>query len=136
MRVFSAFALLSLAAAIPVAAQDASPEAVHFFEQQVRPILHAKCALCHNDQTKMSELSLASREGALMGGVRGPAAIPGNADGSVLVEAIRQSGDLKMPPTGKLSQPEIDALTRWVEMGLPWPKRPVSKASKMSFSNP
>jgi hypothetical protein len=130
MRVFSALALLALAVTLPVAAQDASPEAIRFFEQNVRPILHSQCGLCHNDQTKMSELSLAARETVLKGGTRGPAATPGNADGSLLVEAIRQSGDLKMPPTGKLSQPEIDALTKWVQMGLPWPKNTVSEAPK------
>ena len=135
MRSFRALTLLApaalaLAAALPVAAQEASPEAIRFFEQQVRPILHAKCALCHNEQTKMNELSLASRESLLIGGMRGPAATPGNADGSLLVQAIRQSGDLKMPPTGKLSQPEIDALTKWVEMGLPWPEGTVSQAPK------
>ena len=130
MRVFRAIALLAASVVLPLAAQDASPQAVRFFEQEVRPLLHDKCGLCHNDQTQMSKLSLASREGALMGGIRGPAAIPGNADGSLLVEAVRQSGDLKMPPTGKLAQPEIDVLTKWVQMGLPWPKRTVSKAPK------
>ena len=130
MRVFSALTLLALAVAQPSAAQDASPEAIRFFEQKVRPVLHGKCGLCHNDQTKMSELSFAARETVLKGGTRGPAATPGDVDGSLLVQAIRQSSDLKMPPTGKLSQPEIDALTKWVEMGLPWPKTTVSESPK------
>lgn len=40
---------------------------------------------------------------------------------SLLVRAILQSGKLKMPPEGKLSDSEIAALTRWVAEGLPWP---------------
>ncbi len=128
MRLLAVFAALSLALCTPLVAQDSSPEAMQFFEQKVRPILHTKCALCHNDKTKMNEFSLASRESTLHGGMRGPAAVPGDAAGSLLVQAVRHSGELKMPPTGKLSQPEIDALSRWVEMGLPWPEVNLSEA--------
>jgi hypothetical protein len=130
MRLLATFAALSLALCAPLIAQELSPEATQFFEQKVRPILHTKCALCHNDKTKMSDLSLAGRDSTLDGGTRGPAAVPGDPDGSLLVRAIRHSGELKMPPTGKLSQPEIDALARWVEMGLPWPEANLSEAPK------
>ncbi len=54
-----------------------STEAVRFFEENVRPVLAEKCLSCHNDQTKMSGLSLASRESAMLGGSRGSAVIPG-----------------------------------------------------------
>src|SRR5207244_1334064 len=36
--------------------------------------------------------------------------------------AIRYAGDTKMPPRNKLSAEAIADLTRWVEMGAPWPE--------------
>ena len=53
-----------------------NPEAVRFFEEKVRPLLTAKCLTCHNEQARMSGLSLESRESALLGGSRGSAVIP------------------------------------------------------------
>ena len=58
----------------------------------------------------------------LTGGDTGPAALPGKIDESLIVEAVRYSGDgLQMPPAGKLPQAEIDILTAWVGRGLPPP---------------
>jgi len=50
-----------------------------------------------------------------------PSLVPGDPEKSPLVLAIRYSGPVKMPPTGKMPQPAIDALTQWVKMGAPWP---------------
>ena len=38
------------------------------------------------------------------------------------MKAIHQVGDVKMPPEKKLTEREIADLSKWVEMGLPWPK--------------
>jgi hypothetical protein len=48
--------------------------------------------------------------------------MPGDPDKSLLIQAVRQSGDLKMPKGGKLKPAEIQALTDWVKMGAPWPE--------------
>ena len=56
----------------------------------------------------------------MKGGDRGPAVSLEAPGESLLVEAINHR-ELKMPPKGKLPQAEIDALSRWVEMGAPWP---------------
>ena len=104
-----------------------SPSDIRFFENEVRPILSAQCAACHNDKLRTSGLSLANREGILTGGNRGEAATPGSPDDSLLVHAIRYDNDLKMPPSGKLVPTELAALTRWVELGLPWPSKELSR---------
>jgi hypothetical protein len=39
----------------------------------------------------------------------------------LLLDAIRRTGDLKMPPDGPLPAEEIAALEWWVGAGLPWP---------------
>ena len=60
-------------------------------------------------------------QGALLdGGTRGPAIVPGDPNSSQLIQAVRYES-LKMPPSGRLSEDEIDALVKWVEMGAPWP---------------
>src|SRR5262249_50051036 len=41
---------------------------------------------------------------------------------SLLIQAVRHSGDLKMPPKEKLKEREIETLARWVKLGLPWPQ--------------
>jgi hypothetical protein len=102
--------------------KDLTREEISFFEERVRPLLHTNCVTCHDNEKRTSGLSVESRDDILAGGNRGPAAEPGKADQSRLVQAVRFSGELKMPPTGKLKPEEIAALARWVELGLPWPQ--------------
>ncbi len=115
---------LWLCGAIPtVAAPSAiSPDQEKFFEEKVRPVLVNRCYECHGPKKQESGLRLDYREGVLQGGDSGTAAaVPGKPDESILVTAVRGTGDYEMPPKGKLPDEEIEALAKWVEMGLPWP---------------
>jgi hypothetical protein len=47
--------------------------------------------------------------------------VPGKPDDSRLMRAVRQTGDLKMPPKGQLNRREIEALRVWIEAGAIWP---------------
>lgn len=113
---------LILSGGILIAAASAQPnrDATRFFEEKVRPLLAAKCFTCHGGQVKMGGLSLASRESAMLGGNRGSAVIPGQPDESLVIQAVNQTGALKMPPTGPLQPEEISTLTKWVRAGAPW----------------
>ncbi|MGB7327078.1 MAG: PSD1 and planctomycete cytochrome C domain-containing protein, partial [Rubripirellula sp.] len=75
-----------------------------------------------------------SRAGLLRGGDSGEAIVPGDVDGSLLIEAVRY-GSYEMPPMGKLSDDEIATLERWVEMGAPWPNEavPTGESSAEAF---
>mgnify|MGYP002819865799 CR=1 FL=1 len=110
-----------------VAADEDQPAAEHleFFEKQVRPLLAKHCYECHSVNAKRLEgkLRLDSRSSHLKGGDTGPAIVLGDADSSLLVDAIRYES-LEMPPRGKLKKQEVDALVRWVNLGAPWPKEP------------
>ena len=66
--------------------------------------------------------------GLLQGGKSGPAVMPGDPDKSLLIQAVRQTGDLKMPKGGKLKPAEVQALTDWVKMGAPWPETKAAAA--------
>src|SRR5262249_15946816 len=67
---------------------------------------------------------LDTREALLKGGRSGAVATPGQPDSSLLIKAVGYRDDeLKMPPQGKLSDRQIADLTRWIQMGVPFPPR-------------
>ena len=117
------------AQAPPPAGQAPDAEQAEFFESAIRPLLADNCHGCHSAQvdTPFGGLRLDSREGLLAGGDSGPAVVPGRPGESALVQRLR-GRPMLMPPTGPLSDDEIAALTRWVEMGAPWPEVAASAA--------
>ncbi|OAI41523.1 hypothetical protein AYO40_00380 [Planctomycetaceae bacterium SCGC AG-212-D15] len=110
------------AAAVPGA--GAVPADIAFFEKKVRPILFDRCFRCHSVAAKKQKggLWLDSRAAILKGGDTGPAIVPGDADRSLLIQAVRYQKDhLQMPPSGKLPASEIVALEEWVRRGAVFP---------------
>ncbi|HEY5312036.1 MAG TPA: DUF1553 domain-containing protein [Pirellulales bacterium] len=93
-----------------------------FFETKIRPILAEHCYKCHGPDRHKANLRLDSLHAMLAGGDSGPAIIAGDAPHSLLVQVISYSDDyVQMPPTKKLPDALTAALTRWVQMGAPWP---------------
>ncbi len=101
--------------------EESAAEHAEFFEKQVRPILVARCQSCHGEAKQEFGLRLDSRASVLSGSDDGPIVVAGEPEKSKLIAAIRYGGDIEMPPKGKLPDEEISVLTRWVELGLPWP---------------
>jgi len=97
------------------------PEVADFFEREVRPVLMVSCIECHGADSQEAELRFDALEHLLTGNDNGPAIVPGDADASAIIQAIRYDGDVQMPPDAKLPEKAIAALTRWVELGAPWP---------------
>src|SRR5258708_6061335 len=127
------YAILSALTVVSAFAQaPSSSQGPDFFENKVRPVLAENCYDCHTT-AEMGGLRVDSRERLLQGGKSGPALTPGDPDKSLLIQAVRQSGDLKMPKGGKLKPAEIQALTDWVKMGAPWPE---TKAAATAPSSP
>ena len=96
-------------------------EQINFFEQQVRPVLAEHCFECHGAKKQESGLRLDSRAAVLKGGDSGDVVKLGAPEESSLVAAIRRGGELKMPPDKTLPATAVAALTKWVELWLPWP---------------
>src|SRR5215213_10003492 len=75
---------------------------LEFFETKIRPVLAEHCYKCHSAEAEKlkSGLLLDNQQGMLTGGESGkPAIVPGNAEASRLIEAIRyKNEDLQMPP--------------------------------------
>ena len=100
-------------------------EAAELFERRVRPLLVERCSRCHGEKKQASGLRVDSRAALFEGGDSGPAIRPDEPGASLLVQAVRREGDLRMPPRGKREKPlrpdEVDAIERWVRAGAPWP---------------
>jgi hypothetical protein len=102
----------------------AEPDAsqIEFFEKRIRPILVEHCFECHGGEKKIKGgLRLDSAEGWRKGGDSGPAIVPGKPEESLLLEALRSEGDLKMPPRERLPQTTVAAFEQWIRSGAPAP---------------
>ncbi|HVW00727.1 MAG TPA: DUF1549 domain-containing protein, partial [Planctomycetaceae bacterium] len=106
-------------------------DALQHFEAKVRPLLVEHCQKCHGVKKQSGGLRLDSRQALLTGGDTGPAVVPGKPEESLLVAAIRQTGDLEMPPSGKLPETQIEAVAEWVRAGAPWPATVDTTAEKL-----
>jgi cytochrome c553 len=115
------------AAAAPPSAAD------EFFEKEVRPLLVERCLKCHGGEKTRGGLKLTSREAILKGGDTGPAAAPGKPKDSLLVQALHYTETVKMPKDGKLDDKEVAVLTRWVEVGLPYPSADAAQVKGPGF---
>ena len=93
---------------------------VDFFERKIRPVLASKCQSCHGPEKQFAALRLDGREAILKGGLKGPAAMPGHPETSLLIKAVKHLGP-KMPLGSKLAETEISALEEWVRAGMAWP---------------
>lgn len=111
--------------ALDVTANETPPtaEQLRFFESNVRPVLVEHCFPCHGPKKQWGTLRLDSRDAVLTGGDSGAAIVLGKPNESLLITAIRHvDPDLKMPKDSKLSDRQIADLTRWVEIGAPFPQ--------------
>ncbi len=94
-----------------------------FFETKIRPVFVTHCYECHAADSKIVQggLRLDSRQGLLKGGDTGAAIVPGKAEESLLIKALRHDG-VEMPPKGKLSASVIKDFETWIAMGAPDPR--------------
>ena len=95
------------------------------FTLKVLPLLKSKCLGCHGaaeDDIK-GEFDVRTRAGLLSGGESGErGVIPGDLDGSTLIQAVRWDG-LEMPPkeNDRLTAEQLSVVESWVAAGAPWP---------------
>ncbi len=112
-------------------------EGAKFFDAEVATILQAQCQRCHGEEKQKGGLRLDSREAVLKGGDSGPAVTLDKPDDSLLLKAISYDHeDLKMPPSKKMAQSQIDTLKKWVKMGLPWSEKKDATPVKHTMTVP
>ncbi len=119
---------------------SAEPGTVHsefaerFFREKVEPVFVEHCYECHANGRRKGGLSMASLQELLEGGNEGVVLVPGDIVKSTLVTAIRWEAhdeELNMPPKARMPEPLVADLTRWVEMGAPWPTGPATAPAEV-----
>ena len=110
IRVGRSLTILALCSLVVVGLPNAwAAGEFDFFEKEIRPLLYKHCYKCHSAEAEKLKggLLLDSRQGWATGGDSGPAIVPGDVEGSLLLRAVSyEDGDLKMPPKYKLADHE------------------------------
>jgi len=110
------------------ASLDHSDPRLALFREVVLPVFAEKCWRCHNPErmVRSGNLDQTTMGGMLAGGDSGPALVPGSAEKSLIVEAIRWTDpEFQMPPKEKLSPEQIAAIEQWINEGAVWDVKPV-----------
>lgn len=105
---------------------DTVPEKLDF-RAHVRPLMVINCIECHNekDAAKHAGLNLQTREAAMTTGIHAPVLIPGDADGSLLIQMLGRDPQhqMAMPPTPDgIWGVRLDILKKWINEGAKWPR--------------
>ena len=120
----------------PEFADAPTDEQLAFFEKRIRPLLVERCYECHSAAAKElgGGLLLDSQPGIVKGGDSGPALVPGDPESSLLMTAVSHANaDLKMPPTKRLSDDEINDLSKWIALRAPDPRTATTVVPRKAF---
>ena len=85
-------------------------------DQDVLPLLKARCLKCHSPLKSKGKLNLSSPRSLARGGSSGPIIVPGNPDESVLWDRIA-TDEMPPKPEEPLTADEKRMLRRWIEQG-------------------
>ena len=93
-------------------------------EHDILPIFQLRCIACHGKRKQEAGLDLRTVASRIKGGKSGPALVPGDPEGSLLIQRI-QSGD--MPPVElqlkfsvrSMTDGELAKVRRWIAAGAP-----------------
>lgn len=94
------------------------------FLTHVKPVLEAKCVMCHNREALPGHMSLENRAEAMRSGALGTFIVPGSPDSSLLVSHVEDAHSKMsvMPAVGeRLTDDEHSILKKWVKEGARWP---------------
>jgi nitrate/TMAO reductase-like tetraheme cytochrome c subunit len=98
----------------PVEAAPTLGEGPLTYADSIGPLLQARCGACHG-QNGIQGLDVTSYESLMKGGVSGVSVLPGNPEGSLLVQ--KQAGE--QPHFGQLLPAELELLWEWISAGAP-----------------
>jgi len=113
----------ALCVAATAAEQKPTTEDTAFFENKIRPVLVQHCYECHSaDSTEVGgKLLLDTRDALRQGGESGAAVVIGDAESSLIVQALQYDG-LEMPPQQRLPDSVIADFKTWIQRGAADPR--------------
>lgn len=86
------------------------------YQDDIRPLLQAKCARCHGMKVHRADLDLSTPANILKGGESGEVIVAGKPDKSLMYEKIH-SGAMPPKKEDRLSAAEVEAIRRWIAAG-------------------
>jgi len=89
------------------------------FSGQVAPLFQAKCQMCHNQTTALGGWNSTSYEAVTTSGSGGSVVIPGDIANSILAQRVSGTEGAIMPPSGKMSDAEVQIILNWIAAGVP-----------------
>ncbi len=96
---------------------DTRPAAMTY-NDDIRPLIEARCASCHNPEKAKNGLVLVNFQALMKGGDSGRVVVPGKPDESLLYRLITHAEEPYMPPMqSKLDADKLDLVRRWIEGG-------------------
>ncbi len=90
----------------------------------VLPILYRRCVMCHGPEYQQGQLDVRARTSMLKGGVSGPALVPGNVGGSLMISRLDRrlcppKEDIGEAGIEPITLDELTKLKEWIEFGAP-----------------
>lgn len=88
------------------------------FVADVLPLFQRECNACHGS---LGGWDATSYQGVMFSGDHGPTVIPGDPEGSLLVQKLlgTHSEGIIMPPAGRLADHQIQVVLDWIAAGAP-----------------
>jgi len=99
---------------LPPPSEPSTPTGALTFGDIIGPLFIERCGACHGAEG-IQGLNLTTYESTLAGGSSGPAIIPGDPDGSLIV--LRLTGD--QPHFAQLTPEELELVIEWIIAGAP-----------------
>lgn len=99
-------------------AQNAASPKIDY-QRDVQPILRQNCAGCHGPSQQVAGFRADRRSSAFAA----RRIVPGGVENSLLYHRLIGDGMYgnQMPPTGRISQAQIDTIKTWIQEGAVWP---------------
>jgi len=89
------------------------------FSGDVAPLFQTRCQACHNQNTALGGWNSTSYEAVMTSGNNSPVVIPGDVTNSILAQRVTGTQGAVMPPTGKMSDAEVQIILDWIAAGAP-----------------
>jgi hypothetical protein len=86
------------------------------FSLDIQPILTAQCATCHSLGKTEPDLRKGYAYESLKGLEEG-SIVPGDAEGSELIEMLEGGGDNPMPPRNAMTPTKVALIKKWIDEG-------------------
>ena len=85
------------------------------YEATIGPLFEMRCGSCHGATSSIQGLNLGIYEDAMKGGDSGSVIVPGDPQGSLLIQ--KQSGE--QAHFGQFTSEELDLIVQWIQDGAP-----------------